>query len=134
MSMTLPAIEECTRPQLEQVVRDWRVSREARLAKEKEAAMLAKTEVALKDYIIAVSRAQQYEAVVTGGRMTSVTAKAQAICEDRVQFTKYVLDTEQLDLLQFRISESAIKERAEAGVVVPGIGYIDVYNLSDKKA
>jgi hypothetical protein len=132
--MLIVAPEEATRSQLEEAVTQWRNTREVRLAVEKEAALLKKEEDEIKNFIIAVSRAQKYEAVVIGGRMTSVTTKEQAICEDRPAFCKYILDNDALDLLQFRVSESAIKERVEAGIEVPGIGYIDVYQLSDKKA
>lgn len=123
-----------TRQDIEGWIVSWRAAREERLAADKVAAMLKSDETKLKELIIAAMVGQKYEGTVISGRMTKTVLKIAPVVDDRQQFEDYIYKNHALDLLQFRISAGAIKERKEAGEVIPGIGEVETYDLSDTKA
>ena len=137
--MSTPAIQfpdpqEATRDDVTQSVIKWRELRAKRLEVEKEAEKIKQQELAHKNFVIASMLAQRYEGIVEGGRVTGVNTKEVPTCADRAAFDKFVLETGSLDLLQFRLSTGAINDRFEKGIEVPGIEFIDTYDLYDRKA
>ena len=126
--------EAASREEVEQAVKVWRETRALRLEQEKVADETKKLETSAKDFIISAMIAQKWEGIVIGDRLTKVSTKTVPTVEDRQALCDYIIENKALDLLQFRLATGALKERAEAGVVVPGIGSVDVYDLSDKKA
>ncbi len=134
MTTELPAPIDATREQINAAVTEWREQREKRLAAEKVAAKLKEREDQLKEFLIAAMLEQKYEGTTVGGRNTGLRTTEVPICEDRAAFDQYVLDNRDLSLLQFRLATTAINERIEAGITLPGIAFIDKYDLYDRKA
>jgi hypothetical protein len=126
--------KEATRPQTEKVIKEWRAKRAERLAADHVAAELKKDEVAMKSWLVAVFREQRFEGMVIGGRITGVSPKDIHVIEDREAFINYIYETDAIDLLQFRVSETAIVEREILGITVPGTRKEEVYDLFDRKA
>jgi len=126
--------EEITRQELDQVVLDWRAARAERLELQKMVDKVEELETQLKTLIIDAMNAQKFEGVIVGGRSTSVTEKHIPICEDRAAFEAYIFEHHALDLLQFRVATKAVELRQADGIVVPGIGSMVKYDISDKKA
>ena len=126
--------EEATREQVEFAVSEWRKVREERLAQEKIAKKLEESEKEYKQFLISALRCQNYEGVLRDGRVTGVVTKPVPVCEDRAAFEEFVLGSGSLQLLQFRLSTSAIAELQDDGVKIPGIGSLDTFDLFDRKA
>ena len=129
---TLP--EDATRQQIEAAIVEWRDIRQQRLDMDKIAAKLKEQEQKLKDFVISAMRLQVYDGVVIGGRVTRVTEKEVPIAGDRQEIEKYVYEHQALDILQFRLSSTAIAERMGAGETIPGVEFMSTYDLSDKKS
>ena len=125
--------EQATRAEIETAVVAWRATREQRLAKEKEAAKIKDREQELRLWLVEAMSSQKYEGVVINDRITTVAVKEVYIVEDQQALADYILETRELDLLQFRLSTSAVALRAEAGVTVPGTGTMRQFDLSDRK-
>jgi hypothetical protein len=123
-----------TRQDIESWILAWRAKREERLEADKVAAELKSDETKLKELIVSAMVAQKYEGTVINGRMTRAVPKTTPVVDDRQQFEAYIYEHHALDLLQFRISTGAIKERKEAGEEIPGLGTMETYDLSDTKA
>ncbi len=131
---TLPSAADATRQEIEQAVRLWRVRREERLAAEKVAAKIKVEETHLKEFIVSAMLSQAYEGTVVNDRLTYVRTTQVAVAEDRQAFENYILETKDLSLLQFRPAVGAIKEHIANGETIPGITWVDTYDLGDKKA
>ena len=135
MNKSLPLPQEADRTTTEDIIREWRRAREVRLAEQKIVDQLEKEEKVYKAWLIEVFQSQKYEGMVVDGRITGVAdPKEIPVAEDRQAFQAYILETGQLDLLEFRISKSAVEERKNQGVEIPGLGFIETYNLYDRKA
>ena len=132
--VTDASVFDATRQEVEEAITMWRNHREVRLTIEKQAEALRKQETALKTWVISVLRAQEYEGVVVGGRITALSTKEVPEVLDKESYLDYVRTTGELDLLQFRPAIGAIKERLDNGVEIPGVKLIDVYDLSDRKS
>ena len=117
------------RSEIQTTIKLWRETREQRLAAEKVADKLKEAETALKNGLIAEIVEGKYEGIVIGGRVTGVSTKEVPVVIDRQVLEKYILDTRNLSLLQFRISTSAVAEVGE----VPGVGTATVFDLFDRK-
>lgn len=129
-----PIPENATRDDIEKATLIWRSLREERLAQEKIAAKIKEQEDETKQFLIASMLGQKMEGVLIDGRQTGVKTTEISIVIDKHAFSEYVLDSRSLELLQFRISESAIKELEDEGEVVPGIGKLDKFDLFDRKS
>lgn len=137
ITMTLIGNEDpaqAPRNLVENAIKAWRETRQKRLDLDKEVEKIKSFETAMKNWIILALQNQAIEAMVVDGRMTSVNIKDQWTVEDKPALSTYILTTGQLDLLQFRLSKTAIDERIAEGMEIPGLGSIPVYELSDKKA
>jgi hypothetical protein len=55
------------------------------------------------------------------------------VVQDKLAFVDYMIDQRALDMLQFRVCDSAIFLREDAGLVVPGVAKQTVYDLYDRK-
>jgi hypothetical protein len=126
--------EEATRTTVEQAILEWRAQREKRLEADKVAEGLKKQETALKNWIISVLRSQLYEGIIIDGKATGLSTKEVPVCEDRSALTQYILDNRAIELLEFRLSKKAVEDYVEAGHEVPGINFIEVYDLFNRKA
>lgn len=120
------------RKDVEKAIMKWRDLREQRLAAEKVAARLKDQENAYKSFMLEAFKQQKLEGMLIGGRMTGLTTKPVATVADKEKFLAYVKETGHLELLQFRLATGAVDERTENGVEVPGIEYVDTYDVFDR--
>jgi len=132
--ITLPVAADASRQEIESAVRLWREVREKRLAAEKVAAKIKSEETHLKEFIVSAMLSQAYEGTVVNERLTYVRVTPQPVADDRQAFEQYILDTKDLSLLQFRPAVGALKEHIANGETIPGITWVDTYDLGDKKA
>jgi hypothetical protein len=119
--------------ELEEIAVMWRQAREDRLAADKVAAKLKEEELRLKGVLVDSFREQSMEGVVINGRFTGLRVGEQPVCEEHESLRTYILETQQLELLEFRLSKRALAERKEQGIVVPGVKWVDTYDLADRK-
>lgn len=122
------------RAQLEQAIIEWRATRAMRLEKKKEIEKLEAREKELYNFAREVMVAQEIEGVLVDDRLTRPVERHTPIVEDRDALEKYIYENRMLDLLTFRLSGPAVKERLEAGLEIPGVGDMVTYDLSDTKA
>lgn len=104
-------------------------TRQARLALGKQVEELQKKETLLKDHLI--EHLPKGDASGISGKVArvSILLKAKPTVEDWDSFYAYVKKTGAFELLQRRLSETAVKERWDDDKVVPGVGkfnYVDV--------
>lgn len=130
--LAVPVLE-ATRQQAEEVISLWRAQRAKRLEENRIMEDSKKKELALYSWLLEVFRQQKFEGMMIGGRVTGLSKKQTPIVEDKEAFLKYMKETGELDLLQFRLAVGAVEERTANEVKVPGIEYIDVYELFDRK-
>lgn len=126
-------IEEITEAQLRGIILEWRLARTARLDLDRQAAALKKDEDRLKSLLIEAYKAKQLEGQMVGNRVTGLTTRTVPVVQDKEAFLAHLRKTGELDLLEFRPSAKAIKDRWEAEVVVPGTEELAVYDLFDRQ-
>jgi hypothetical protein len=129
---TVP-LEEVPRQVLEAVIVNWRETRAKRLELERVAREQAALETSLKSYAIEVLKAQKHEGCLIGGRVTGLIKNTVPTVSNKEALLAHIRASGELELLQFQILKSAMEERRENGVEVPGVEFIEVYGLSDKK-
>ena len=105
-------------------------TRTQRLAKDKAAKELKDCEELLKDAIIAKYRESGINALGSVNGIVKMTTLKEPTALDWPSIYAYVQETGDFSLLHKRLSTAAIKEQTEEGVVLPGIGWSDVYKLS----
>lgn len=127
-------VAEAHRDLYEQVMMRWREMRAKRLELNRLMNEAQAVETSLKSYAIEVCRAQKLEGVLIGGRITGLTTRNVATVSDKEQLIKFIRDTGDISLLQFRLATGTVDEYKANDKKVPGTEYIDVYDLSDKKA
>lgn len=125
---------EATRPQVEQAIVAWRAKRAERLEAQRLVDAMQKEESALKSWLIAVFKEQAYEGMVIESRITGLSTREVHSVVDRDALVNYIYENEAIDLLQFRLSESAVGAREEVGQTVPGLDIVEVYDIFDRKS
>jgi hypothetical protein len=132
-TLSVPVVE-ARRDLYEAVITQWRAMRAKRLELEREARKAQASETAFKSYAIEVFRAQKLEGVMIDGRVTGLNTKPVATVSDKELLIAHIKKTSDLSLLQFRLATGTVDEYKENGFSVPGVEYIDVYDLTDRKA
>lgn len=127
-------VAESPRDLYEKVIVQWRAMRAKRLELERQAKSAQEAETAFKSYAIEVCRAQKLEGVLIDGRITGLNTRSVATVSDKEELIKFIRSTGDIALLQFRLATGTVDEYKESGKAVPGTSYVDVYDLSDKKA
>lgn len=131
MKLSDPATAE--RYQIEANIAAWRQVRTDRLELDRQAGLKKKQEDELKSFLLEAFKQQKLEGMLIDGRTTGLSKKEVPVVEDKEAVLSYIRQTGELDLLQFRISNEAVREREEAGVEVPGVGKMEIYDLFDRK-
>lgn len=127
-------VAEAPRTLYETIIVQWRAMRAKRLELERQARDAQASETAFKSYAIEVCRAQKLEGVLIDGRITGLNTRNVATVSDKEALISFIRETGDISLLQFRLATGTVDEYKENDVKVPGTEYIDVYDLSDKKA
>lgn len=125
---------EAKRDLYERIITKWRAMRAKRLELERLAKEAQQAETAFKSYAIEVCRAQKLEGVLIDGRITGLNKKSVATVSNKEELIKFIRETGDISLLQFRLATGTVDEYKENDKDVPGTEYIDVYDLSDRKA
>lgn len=126
--------DSCGRDLYEKAIVAWRQMRTERLELERQARKTQDMETALKSWTLEVFKQQNLEGCLIDGRITKLTTNNVPTVSDKEALVKYILETGEIDLLQFRLAGGAVKERKDNDISVPGTEFIDVYDLSDKQA
>jgi hypothetical protein len=106
---------------------------EQRLEADKLAAELKLQEAMLKVKILEGLATLEISSIGAGEYQVSRKLKEVPIVTDWKEFTKYVIDTKDLSLLERRPSKAALTERRTGGNAVPGTGTFTDYSLSFTK-
>jgi hypothetical protein len=104
--------------------------RAQRLAFEKQAADVKETEEVLKNAIIAKFKEGDLKALGSKNGLVKMTTLIEPQAQDWLQTWEYIRETNQFDLLHKRLTNTAVKERWEAGIEIPGVGRQEVYKLT----
>ena len=108
----------------------WRTYQE-RLASDREAKELKSRETKLEAQLLQIMRKEELSAV--GGNLVRLwmDPKPEYVptIGDYPVFSAFVLESKDLSLLERRVSKSAVKERWELEVEVPGITRMPVFKL-----
>lgn len=124
---------EIPRSDVEQAIKDWRAIRGERLELDRLAGQKKKREDELKSLLLEVFKVQKLEGMLIDGRVSGLSTKEVPVVEDKEAVLAHIRATGELDLLQFRLSNEAVREREEAGNAVPGVGKMEVYDLFDRQ-
>lgn len=135
MSTLLPVgALEASQDQIKQAVVAWRECRAKRLETKRLMEEEQEYETFFMSYVMECLRQQKSEGVLVGGRVTALGKREVATVSDKEKLVQHIKETGDIDLLQFRLATGAVDERRAADVKVPGVEYIEVYTLSDKKS
>lgn len=116
--------------ELAALVDEYDAARDTRLAADREAESLKKDETALADRIVAELNSQGVRYAAGTVKRVKLTPQSKPKAEDWPLFYLYMKEEGAFDLLQKRLSEAAIKERTEDGIVIPGIVFNEFFKLS----
>jgi len=118
---------------LPDVVSAYIEARAQRLEADKVAATLKEAEDDLKKVIIEQFRDQKIAALGAGNGTVKMKASNEPLVEDWPQVYAYIKENDAWEFLHKRITIAAVKERWEAGEVVPGVTSRTEYTLSVSK-
>jgi hypothetical protein len=122
-----------TPEQLSELVDKFYEARELRLEADRKAAVLKKAETEFKDQLIRELTAQKVTSL--GGQLARVTLqqKQKPIVTGWADLYVFIKTHDAFDLLQRRLTETAVKARWEDGIVIPGVDVFPVTDLSVAK-
>jgi hypothetical protein len=108
--------------------------RDKRLELQKEVDVIESHEKALRAELVELLR--ESGAASIGGKVAtiSLTHKLVPVCEDWDKLYDYVRNTGAFELLHRRLADKAVRERWDAGVQLPGVNGLNVYDISVRKA
>lgn len=129
--LALLDVNTCPRDTYEKVVVEWRAMRKARLEANRIMEALQKKETALKSYALEVFRFQNLPGILIDGRVTALSTKNVPTVSDKEALLNHIKKTGDLALLQFRLASGTVEEYRENDISVPGVEFIDVYDLTD---
>jgi hypothetical protein len=117
-----------------ELARQYVMQRDARLAKDKEAAELKEIETALKQELMDTLRALGISTVGDSQRNYSLVTKLEPQADDWARIRDHIRKTGEFELMYQRLNNTAVKERWDRGEEVPGVGKFPVDTLSITKA
>jgi len=116
--------------QLPDLVDAYIAYRTQRLIKDKEAAQMKELEEQIKDAIISKFKEQGITGLGASNGFVKMTSTLEPQGQDWPAIWEYIRDTNQFDLLHKRLTNTAVRERWEAGEQIPGVGVQEVFRLS----
>jgi phosphopantetheinyl transferase (holo-ACP synthase) len=105
-------------------------TRARRLVKEKEAAAVKELELELQLAILEALKESNTEAIGGTTHLAKRVVKDEPIVEDWEVLQTHIQSTGEFDLLHRRLTATAVKERWDMEVEVPGVGAFPVEKLS----
>jgi len=125
----LPAISS----HLPDIVNLYISTRAQRLALDAQAALVKEQEDDLKRTIIAKFRESDLTALGADNGLVKMKKVVEPFVNDWRQLYDFIIVNDAWELLHKRVTHSAVKERWDDGIEVPGVGRTDVYSLSVSK-
>lgn len=119
-----------TLDQLPAAVDEYQDTRKLRLDKEKEAKAIKDVEMQQLEGILEALRESNTEAIGGTTHLAKRVVNNEPIAEDWEKVHEYVRETGEFDLIQRRLTVTAVKARWDDGVEVPGVGAFPVEKLS----
>lgn len=107
--------------------------RAQRLELDKQAEIVKQTEEDLKKTIIAKMREQEMKAVGAANGLVKLQETEEPVAENWNELWQYIKENDAWELLHKRITTTAVRERWNDGIAVPGVGKSTVYKLSVSK-
>lgn len=129
----LPVPKDTTTEEFDQRVLTWRAVRARRLEMERAAREVEKEEKILFNWLCSVLKEQGRDGTVVGGRATGLLKGSVPTIMDKSTFLDYVRKSGNLFLLECRLSKKGVEEATEAGEEVPGIEFVETFDLYDRK-
>lgn len=124
-----------TNPKLSTLASEYTLAREHRLSEAKKVEVLKEKEDALKEQLMEALRARKGETgTVVDGYLYAIVTKSEPTVSDWVKLYAHVKKTGEFDLLYRRANPTAIKERWEQNLKVPGVQAFPTESLSVTKA
>lgn len=105
-----------------------------RLALQKKVDALRKEEGALKAHFVQLCRKERVQAAQGKEGRASFKPSQKPVVKDYDEFYRHLASTGEFDLLQKRLSDTAVRERWEAEVAVPGVESVPVLSWSVGRA
>lgn len=115
---------------IEEMCRHYTEARAARLEADKVAAALQKEENTIKAQIFEALEDQGRDGCITNGYVYSVVETQKPSPADWGAIYTFIVENNAFELLQKRLSDSAVKERWDSGENVPGVVEVTLRNLS----
>lgn len=125
---------KASQDQIKDAAMAWRECRAKRLETKRLMEEEQEFETYFMSFVMECLRQQKSEGVLVGGRVTALAKREVATVSNKEDLVAYIKKTGDIDLLQFRLATGAVDERRANEVKVPGVEYIEVYTLSDKKS
>ena len=118
---------------LPDLVNNYIALRAQRLSLDKDVAALKEQEETLKDAIISKFREGSMTACGATNGLVKMTKLVEPVATDWPALWEHIRETGHFELLHKRVANLAVKERWEAGEIIPGVGQQEVYKLSVSK-
>ena len=112
----------------------WRRQRAARLDAQKQVDILEEAEKATKTALIARLSKLANKSVSNGERVIQLVTSDEPQVDDWPKLYKHIQKTGEFEFLHRRLNNTAVKERWEQKLKVPGVSPFPVETLSDTKA
>lgn len=117
---------------LQNIVLQYVSKKAERLAKQKETDKLKEEEEALKTAIIACLRGADLKPLGANASNVTLSTKMKPTVADWPKLYGFIYKHEAIDLLQKRLTESAVQLRWDESIVIPGVDKFPVYDISVK--
>lgn len=104
-----------------------------RLAASKEVQKMEEQESELKQAIITALREGKPELLGSSASRVSLSTKYKPVAEDWAKIYQFIGKHNAFELLQRRLTESAVMERLNDGQTIPGINKFPVFDISITK-
>jgi len=125
---------KASQDQIKDAAMAWRECRAKRLETKRLMEEEQEFETYFMSFVMECLRQQRSEGVLVGGRITALQKREVATVSNKEDLVAHIKKTGDIDLLQFRLATGAVDERRANEVKVPGVEYIEVYTLTDRKS
>lgn len=118
---------------LPQLIDQWVAARNTRLDLEKQVSKLEEHETVLKSAIISKLRDANLTQAATEVNVVKMKLHKVPVSDFSPAFYTYIKDNDAFDLLHKRLGVEAVALRTEAGIIIPGVSFNDVYKITPSK-
>lgn len=131
---TFPAPEKATPEDIKLAILEWRGFKDQRLEANRKVRDLEKVENAIFGWLVEAFQRTAMDGLVVGGKVTGLTKGTVLTVTDKEALANHIKETKDIYLLEFRLSQSSVREHMEAGEVIPGVEEVETFGLYNRKA